>query len=96
MSSQVISHSENIAMYWLKHAMPQSIKKLTLLVFMLPQIVNRPESFIAEIAGDDDSFKVVCFNVVFYGIAHAFFSTHFASVGFLVPIRQTILAFLHH
>ena len=26
---------------------------------MLPKIISRPESFVTEVAGDDDSFEVV-------------------------------------
>ena len=51
------------------------------LSLMLPQTISGPESFIAEVAGDDDSFKVVCFNVVFYVTAHVFLSTHFAAIS---------------
>ena len=45
------------------------------------KIRSGPESFVAEVAGDDDSFEVVCFNVIFYDTAMAFFSTNFAAVS---------------
>ena len=63
---------------------------------VLPKTISGPESFIAEIAGDDDSVQVVCFNVVFYVLAHAFFSTNFALISWLKSIRIFVLAFLHH
>ena len=40
-----------------------------------------PESFITEVAGDDNSFEMVCFNVIFDGTAHAFLSTNFAPMS---------------
>ena len=52
-----------------------------MLSLMFPKTISRPESFIAEVAGDDDSFKMVCFNVVFYVPAMAFLSTNFASIS---------------
>ena len=48
---------------------------------MWPERISGPESFIAEVAGDDDSFQVVCFNVIFYVPAMAFLSTHFANIS---------------
>ena len=43
--------------------------------------MSRPESFIAEVAGDDDSFKMVCFNVIFYVTAFIFLFTYFALIS---------------
>ena len=48
---------------------------------MLSKTRSGPESFVAEVAGNDDSFEMVCFNVIFYVAAHAFFSTHFAPIS---------------
>ena len=64
--------------------------------FMLLVTIWRPECLIAEIAGDDDSFKVVCFNVIFYRTTLAFLSTNFTHIGFFIPVRQVVSAFLHH
>ena len=44
---------------------------------MVPKRISGPESFVAEVAGDDNSFEMVCFNVIFDGIALAFLSTNF-------------------
>ena len=49
-------------------------------VFVHPQSISGPESFIAEAAWKDDSLEMVCFNVIFYCVACAFLSTHFAVV----------------
>ena len=54
-------------------------KLFLVLSLMLPQTISRPGSFTADIAGDDDSFKVVCFDVIFYATAHPFLSTYFAN-----------------
>ena len=63
--------------------------------FVGPKTISRPESFVTEVAGDDDSFEMVCFNVIFYVIAFAFFSTHFASIS-KPTISNSILALFHH
>ena len=57
-----------------------------MLSLMFPKTISRPESFIAEVAGDDDSFKMVCFNVIFYCVAHPLLSTNFANMGFLISV----------
>ena len=64
--------------------------------FVGPKTISRPESFVTEVAGDDDSFEVVCFNVIFYGTASAFLSTHFATMSFAISTWSFVLAFLHH
>ena len=51
---------------------------ILVLSLVWPKRISRPESFITEVAGDDDSFKVVSFNVIFYSTAPAFLSTNFA------------------
>ena len=66
------------------------------LSLMWPERISGPESFIAEVAGDDDSLNMVCFDVIFYGRAHAFLSTDLAPIGKLVSTRVLVLAFLHH
>ena len=38
---------------------------------------------------------MVCFNVIFYGAAHPFLSTHFALMSSLLSIGVIVLAFLH-
>ena len=62
--------------------------------FMVPQTWSGPEFFIAEVAGDDDSFKMVCFNVIFYSNALAFLSTNFALIG--SSVGNFVLDFFHH
>ena len=47
---------------------------------MLSEAISGPESFIAEVAGDDHTFQMICFDVVFYCIACTFLSTNFANV----------------
>ena len=63
--------------------------------FVGPKTISRPESFVTEVAGDDDSFEVVCFDVIFYVIALAFLSTHFAEISISSPLRNFVLAFIH-
>ena len=57
---------------------------------MVPQTVSGPECFIAEVAGDNNSFEVVCFNVIFYVPAHAFLSTNFAQISELKSIGSSV------
>ena len=67
--------------------------------FVGPKTIPRPESFVTEVAGDDDSFEMVCFNVIFYVGASAFLSTDFApmsSCKFIGSIGHFVLALLHH
>ena len=64
--------------------------------FVGPKTISRPESFVTEVAGDDDSFKVVCFNVIFYDIAPAFLSTDFAPISKLTSTGNSVFTFLHH
>ena len=52
------------ALCCLKTALTLILK--TFLFVVLPQSTSTPESFIAEVARENDSFKMVCFNVVFY------------------------------
>ena len=63
------------------------------------QSISRPERFIAEVAGDDNSLEMVCLNVIFY-VAHvAFLSTHFTTIGCSVVvlwIGTLVLALFHH
>ena len=70
-------------------------------IFCIPgsdiiKIDVRPESSIAEVAGNGDSFQMVLFNVIFYGVSFAFLSTDLAPIGKLVSTRVFVLAFLHH
>ena len=69
-----------------------------MLSLMFPKTISRPESFIAEVAGDDDSFKMVCFNVIFYVWGLAFLSTNFAPMS--KPLSTTngnyVFTLLHH
>ena len=53
--------------------------------FVGPKTISRPESFVTEVAGDDDSFEMVCFNVIFYVCVFALFSTHFAPISKTKP-----------
>ena len=63
--------------------------------FMVPQSFSGPECFIAEVAGDDDSFKMVCFNVIFYVLAPPFLSTNFAQMSKTSSIHNFVLASPH-
>ena len=60
------------------------------------QRISRPECFIAEVAGDDNSLNVIRLNVIFYGTSHPFLSTHFALISFSLSIGIAIFTFLHH
>ena len=53
--SHVVWHS---CLCCLRSALPET--------FVGPKTISGPESFVTEVAGDDDSFEVVCFNVIFY------------------------------
>ena len=63
---------------------------------MGPKTISGPESFVTEVAGDDDSFEVVCFNVIFYAMVLAFLSTDFAHISKISSIGNFVLASLHH
>ena len=57
-------------------------KQLILVLSLMKSLtISRPECFVAEVAGDDNSFEVVCFNVIFEGTAHTFLSTNFAPMS---------------
>ena len=64
--------------------------------FVGPKTISRPESFITEVAGDDNSFEMVCFNVISNVSAMALFSTYFANIRKLMSIGTSVLTFLHH
>ena len=59
--------------------------------FVGPKTISRPESFITEVAGDDNSFEMVCFNVISYVSDIALFSTHFANISKLMSIGTAVL-----
>ena len=61
---------------------------------MGPKTISRPESFITEVVGDDNSFEMVCFNVISYVSDMALFSTHFANISKQMSIGTWVLAFL--
>ena len=67
------------------------------LSLMKPQTVSGPESLATKVAGDDDSFDVVCLNVIFHVSAQPLLSTHFASnsKNMSLPIGNFVLTFLH-
>ena len=71
------------------------INFILVLSLMLSQTISGPKCFVAEVAGDDNSFEMVCFNVIFYDVAHAFFSANFAPIS-KPTIGNFVLAFLHH
>ena len=48
---------------------------------VVPQTDSRSESFFAKVAGQDNSLQMICLNVIFYGAAHPFLSTYFASMS---------------
>ena len=64
--------------------------------FVGPKTISRPESFITEVVGDDNSFEMVCFNVISYVSDMALFSTHFANISKLMSIGTSVLTFQHH
>ena len=53
------------------------------------------EFFFAEVAGDDDSLKVVCLNMILNIHAVAFFSTQGTSIGLLLSISGLVVALFH-
>ena len=55
---------------------------------VLSQSVSRPECSFAEVAGDDNSLDVIGFNVIFYGVALPFLSTHFTPINPLMTIGR--------
>ena len=82
---------------------PQRIPRplmLTVLLVMVSCVhcegMSVSESFVTEVAGDDDSFKVVCFNVIFYGFRLTFLPTNRALFSKLKSIGNFVLASFHH
>ena len=65
------------------------------LSFMSPQILSWPKSFITEAAWDVDSFEMIFFNVIFYGVGLAFLSTNLTHFSKLLSIGNSVLAVLH-
>ena len=63
---------------------------------VFPQSMPCPQSFITEVAGDDNSFEMVCFNVISNVSAMALFYTPFANIRKLMSIGTSVLTFLHH
>ena len=63
--------------------------------FMFPKSRSGPEGFLAEIAGNSNSFQMIGLNVVFDSFAFAFLSTHFASVRSLILMSIQVFTFLH-
>ena len=57
--------------------------------------ISIPEGFLTLIAGKNNSFQVVCFDVILYHVALAFLSTYFANVSFLKSVGKIVLAFPH-
>ena len=48
---------------------------------MLLEDMSGAERFFAEVAGDEDSLKVACFNMILNICAVAFFSTQGTAIG---------------
>ena len=67
-----------------------------MLLYVLSHWRSGPKCFITGVAWHNDSFKVICFNMIFDGSNHAFFCTHFALVKELFSIGVFVLTFLHH
>ena len=67
-------------------------------LFVSPQILSRPECFLAEIAWKRDPLQVVCLNVVTYVPGVAFFSTNIANscCCHLPSTLNPVLTFMHH
>ena len=57
-----------------------------------PQIDASAEGLLAEVAWNDDSFKVICFN----DMIPALLSTHFAQISKSTSVAEVVLTFLHH
>ena len=66
-----------------------------MLLYVLSHWRSGPKCFITGVAWHNDSFKVICFNMIFDGSSHAFFCTHFALVKELFSIGVFVLTFLH-
>ena len=49
--------------------------------YVLSETTSGPASFIAEVAGADNSLEMVCLNVIFNGTGVAFLSTDFAKAS---------------
>ena len=67
-----------------------------MLTDMVSQGISGPERFIAVVAGDDNSFQMVCFYVVFYVCALALFSTHLCSSMCMICKHVFPLGLFHH
>ena len=48
------------------------------------------------IAGESNSFQVMCFNVVLYGIGFTFLPANFTFISFLAAICKEVLTLFHH
>ena len=61
---------------------------------VISQSMSRPCCFVTKIAGDGESFHVVCLDVLLHVNALTLFSTNFANIN----LSRTVLAFtfLHH
>ena len=60
-----------------------------------PQIDASAEGVLAEVAWNDNSFKVICFNVIFNDMISALLSTHFAQISKSTSVAEVVLTFLH-
>ena len=90
-SSEDMSRSENIFE-------KVNLKKIYLHIklHMVYQIISVPESLIAVVAGDDYSFQMISFNVIFNSTAVTLLSTDFAHKSSLKSIRAQVLTYPHH
>ena len=68
---------------------------ILVLCLMLSKTISRPESFLANVAGDDYSVQMICFNVILYSIALPFLSTHLAYIRFLISIVIFVITLFH-
>ena len=88
------------AIYFVIFKVGCEVKVFSFMVFgdMLSLCISRPECLLAEVAGNGDSFNVVCLNVVLDIPSQSFLSTNSAdarSLG-LTSISYHVLAFGHH
>ena len=69
---------------------------VVLLHLVKSKAFSRPASFIADVARDDNSFKMISFYVILYVWTVTFFSTDFAKISKTFSISSFVLALLHH
>ena len=87
-----ISGPESLATKRIQQFLNRFVLVLSL---MWSERISGPESLPTEVAGNDDPFKMVGFDVIFYGTAHPLFSTDFAPMSQMASICIFVFALLH-